>query len=110
MYIPKGSYRIRRGLSVLLIGALLLPSLSSGVTLAHDGQHGGPSGHLPGTVANVELIAVEEVTQTEGIVADVAVSPDGPPCWPLWAKVTPLERDGSSNAPISRTDSACRIR
>ena len=77
MYIPKGSYRIRQALSVLLLSALLLPSLSSGVTLAHDGQHGGLDGHLPGTAENVELIAIEEVTQTEGLVADVAVSPDG---------------------------------
>lgn len=77
MSVPRNSYRLRQILSVLLIGALLLPSLSSGVTFAHNGQHGGPGGHLPGTVENVTLIGKAIVTQTEGLVADVAVSPDG---------------------------------
>ena len=45
-------------------------------------QHGDNEGHLLGSGAfgDVELVGQEEVTQTEGLVADVAVSPDG-----MWA-------------------------
>lgn len=47
---------------------------------AHPGdQHGPLSGHLLGNGAfgNIEFVSNEIVTNTEGLVADVAISPDG---------------------------------
>lgn len=68
-------------LRVVLLFVLLLPA-TSGEMLAHDGQHGIPDGHLLGSGAfgNIQLVSVERVTQTNDLVADVAVSPDG-----MWA-------------------------
>lgn len=45
-------------------------------------QHGPTTDHLIGTggFGNIELVSVERVTSTPGLVADVAVSPDG-----MWA-------------------------
>ena len=58
---------------VFLSLSLLLPI---GSVIA---QHGPTSDHLLGTGAfgNIELLSVEEVTQTPGLVADVAVNPAG---------------------------------
>ena len=62
-------------IAILLTLALILSTI--GVATAHQD---GPSGaHLFGTGAwgNIELLSVEEVTQTAGLVADVAVNPAG---------------------------------
>ena len=50
-----------------------------GPAWAHPDQHGDPAGHLLGTGAwgNIELVGKVRVTNTKGLVADVAVSPDG---------------------------------
>lgn len=58
---------------VFLSLSLLLPI--GGVTA----QHGPTSDHLLGSGAfgNIELLSVEEVTQTPGLVADVTVNPAG---------------------------------
>jgi hypothetical protein len=58
------------------IGAMvLLP----GAAAAHPGQHGPTEGHLLGDGAEgkIELVDVVDVTDTEDLVADVTVSPDG---------------------------------
>ncbi len=70
--------RLRSILSMLIIVAtvvVLMLSLSG--TAA--GQHGPTSDHLLGSGAfgNIELLSVEEVTQTPDLVADVAVNPAG---------------------------------
>ncbi|MBE0680628.1 MAG: hypothetical protein IH589_01840 [Anaerolineales bacterium] len=62
-------------IAILLTLALVLSTI--GVATAHQD---GPSGaHLFGTGAwgNIELLSVAEVTQTAGLVADVAVNPAG---------------------------------
>src|SRR3990172_4946531 len=64
--------------SFLVLTVLLVTIVP--VALAHPGdQHGPLSGHLLGTGAfgNIEFISNEIVTNTEGLVADVAISPDG---------------------------------
>jgi hypothetical protein len=60
---------------VALAAALAAPAAAT----AHPVQHGTPDGHLLGSGAwgNLELLAVERVTTTPDLVADVAVSPDG---------------------------------
>ena len=63
----------------LLIVAVLLVAIVP-VASAHPGdQHGPLGGHLLGTGAygNIDLVSELELTQTEGLVADVAVSPNG---------------------------------
>ncbi|MBA2769826.1 MAG: hypothetical protein H0U35_12010 [Sporichthyaceae bacterium] len=84
----------RAALALLAAGGLVLaaPGFASGdagasggasdVMPVPDAQHGPSDGHLIGSGAwgGVELVSKEEVTQTEGLVADVAVSPDG-----MWA-------------------------
>nr|MBA2768344.1 hypothetical protein [Sporichthyaceae bacterium] len=83
----------RAALALVTAGGLLLaaPGLASGDAgtsgaadsmSVPDAQHGTTDGHLvgPGEWGGVDLISTEEVTQTEGLVADVAVSPDG-----MWA-------------------------
>jgi hypothetical protein len=62
---------------VAAIAALTLVTVGSAA--GHGGQHGPLSGHLLGSGAfgNIEFVSKLEVTQTEGLVADVAVSPDG---------------------------------
>lgn len=62
-------------IAILLMLALVLSTI--GIATAHQD---GPSGdHLFGAGAwgNIELLGVAEVTQTEGLVADVAVNPAG---------------------------------
>jgi len=53
-----------------LLGALVLPAGAA----AHPGQHGSNEGHLLGTgdYGKIKLVGQVEVTQTEGLVADVA--------------------------------------
>ena len=53
-----------------IAASLLLPATAA----AHPGQHGGDAGHLTGTGdwGKVQFLGHEEVTQTEGLVADVA--------------------------------------
>lgn len=68
--------RLLRSCLVLLV--LLTSTVPS--ALAHPGdQHGPLGGHLVGTGAfgNIQFVSKEVVTGTEGLVADVAVSPDG---------------------------------
>lgn len=63
--------------SIAILLTLALVSSTIGVATAHQD---GPSGaHLFGTGAwgNIELLGVAEVTQTAGLVADVAVNPAG---------------------------------
>jgi hypothetical protein len=69
----------RRTPVVALVGALALSTLSTGIAAAHPDQHGVNDGHLLGTGAwgKIELLDVVELTQTEGLIADVTVSPDG---------------------------------
>src|SRR3990172_4714372 len=64
--------------SFLVLTVLLVTIVP--VALAHPGdQHGPLSGHLIGTGewGNIDFISKLELTQTEGLVADVAISPDG---------------------------------
>ncbi len=60
---------------VLLSSAALVLALAP----AAAAQHGPTTDHLIGTgeFGTLEHVATEEVTQTPGLVADVAVSPDG---------------------------------
>lgn len=60
---------------VLLSSAALVLSLAP----VAAGQHGPTTDHLigSGSFGTLELVATERVTQTPGLVADVAVSPDG---------------------------------
>jgi len=69
----KGLLRSGAALAVL-VGVGLFAAAAD----AHH-QHGELTGHLigPGAFGNIELLSVEEVTQTPGLVADVAVSPNG---------------------------------
>ncbi|MEX0666711.1 MAG: hypothetical protein WD313_00060, partial [Acidimicrobiia bacterium] len=57
---------------------MLDPLGGAGSALAHD-QHGPGTDHLLGTGAfgSIELISTLELTQTPGLVADVAVNPAG---------------------------------
>ena len=56
-----------------LLGTVLMPATPAGA------QHGPTSDHLIGTGAygNIEFVGREDLTDTPGLVADVAVSPDG---------------------------------
>src|SRR3990172_10832841 len=62
----------------LIIFTLISATGGSFVRIA-NAQHGPTSDHLLGSGAfgDIELLGVEEVTTTRGLVADVAVSPDG---------------------------------
>jgi hypothetical protein len=64
--------------SVAITGALLIALSSTTVALAHD-QHGPGTDHLLGAGAfgTIELIEALELTDTPGLVADVAVNPAG---------------------------------
>ena len=55
-------------------GAIAALVLSTGAAISHPGQHGPNEGHLLGTGdwGKIKLVGQEEVTQTEGLVADVA--------------------------------------
>lgn len=59
-----------------IITLVLVLSMIGNATAHQDGPSGA---HLAGTGAwgNIELLSVEEVTQTPGLVADVAVNPAG---------------------------------
>jgi hypothetical protein len=66
--------------SFLVLAVLLVTIVPT--ALAHPGdddQHGPLGGHLLGTGAygNIDLVSKLDLTQTEGLVADVAISPDG---------------------------------
>lgn len=58
--------------------ALMLALSSAGSAIAHD-QHGPGTDHLAGTGAwgSIDLVSSLELTQTPGLVADVAVNPAG---------------------------------
>ena len=60
--------------ALLVVLALVISGVGSAVA-----QHGPTSDHLIGTgeFGNIELVSVERVTNTPGLVADVAVDPDG---------------------------------
>ncbi|HEX2029212.1 MAG TPA: hypothetical protein VHF25_14555 [Nitriliruptorales bacterium] len=63
-----------------LTAVLALCALLPGTTaLAHPGQHGADEGHLlgPGAFGDLEFVAKLDVTDTDDLIADVAVSPDG---------------------------------
>ena len=64
---------MRKSLVPVLLAALV-SLLISGPAGAHPDQHGEPDGHLFGTgdYGKIELVGQLEVTQTEGLVADVA--------------------------------------
>lgn len=68
----------RRALFLGLVAALTLATASAPVE-AHPGQHGTPDGHLLGTGAfgDLEFVGKVNVTDTNDLVADVAVDPHG---------------------------------
>lgn len=60
--------------------ALAALTLSAGLASAHpDAQHGDLDGHLIGTGewGKIDLLGVVDLTDTNDLIADVAVSPDG---------------------------------
>lgn len=64
--------------SFVVLAILLTTSVPA--VMAHPGdQDGDDDGHLIGTgeYGNIEFVSSERVTTTEGLVADVAISPDG---------------------------------
>lgn len=67
--------------SVLALGsAVLLLGLLSPAAVAHPGQHGTTEGHLIGTGESGKIDLLGQVTVAdaeEGLIADVAVDPDG---------------------------------
>ena len=65
--------RTRRRTTVPLLVAMMT-LLTASTAAANPGQHGGDDGHLTGTGewGKIELVGQVEVTQTEGLVADVA--------------------------------------
>ena len=67
--------------SVLAFGsAILLLGVLSPAALAHPGQHGTTEGHLIGTGewGKIDLLGQVRVADAEeGLIADVAVDPDG---------------------------------
>ena len=72
----KGALEMKRTLISSLLTLVLVLSTIGTVTAHQDGPGGA---HLTGTGAwgNIELLSVEELTQTAGLVADVAVNPAG---------------------------------
>ena len=64
---------------VAAVATLALSLLGTFSVSAHDGQHGPLTGHLIGSGAygNIDFVSKLELTQTEGLVADVAISPNG---------------------------------
>ncbi len=71
--------RMRTWLRGLGFAAVALSLTVIPVTARENGQHGPTSDHLVGSGAfgNIDFVSVEEVTNTPGLVADVAISPDG---------------------------------
>ncbi len=72
---------MRRGPGLTLLVSLFTAAaavLTPGVAVAGPGQHGGDEGHLLGTgeSGTIELVGQVEVTQTDGLVADVAAYGD----------------------------------
>ena len=78
----------RRTPVVALVSALALSTLSTGIAAAHPDQHGVNDGHLlgPGEWGKIDLLGVVELTQTEGLIADVTVSPDGDTAFLNWGE------------------------
>ena len=72
---------------VALVSALALSTLSTGIAAAHPDQHGVNDGHLLGPgEGKIDLLGVVELTQTEGLIADVTVSPDGDTAFLNWGE------------------------
>ncbi len=65
---------MRKKLVPVVVAAAIGGLLVAGPAAAHPGQHGSNEGHLLGTGewGKIELVGQAEVTQTEGLVADVA--------------------------------------
>ncbi len=65
---------MRRKLVPVVVAAAIAGLLVAGPAAALPGQHGSDEGHLLGTgdFGKIELVGQAEVTQTEGLVADVA--------------------------------------
>lgn len=63
----------------ILFLSVFLGAIVPGASAHPDDQHGPTSGHLLGTgeFGNIDFVSNEIVTTTEGLVADVAISPDG---------------------------------
>src|SRR5680860_1003393 len=64
----------------VMLSAVVLSAFGLTGAAAHpDGQHGFDEGHLLGTgeYGKIELLDVVDVTDTDDLIADVAVSPDG---------------------------------
>jgi hypothetical protein len=64
---------------VPIISAVVLLVVAGAASADPGHQHGTEDGHLlgPGEWGKIELVGVVELTQTEGLIADVTVSPDG---------------------------------
>jgi len=71
---------VRRRFAVLLalVGALAATLFVAAGAGAHPGQHGTDEGHLLGAGAwgKLEFVSKLDVTDTEDLIADVAVDPD----------------------------------
>ncbi|MBA2726107.1 MAG: hypothetical protein H0U53_08975, partial [Actinobacteria bacterium] len=69
--------RRKRAMLAVSLASLLVVGLA-GAVAANPGQHGSNDGHLLGTGdwGKIELVGQLEVTQTEGLVADVAAYGD----------------------------------
>ncbi|HEX6235035.1 MAG TPA: hypothetical protein VFZ63_18035 [Jiangellaceae bacterium] len=66
--------------AVALVSAVSLAILGATVAEADpDGQHGTDEGHLvgPGEWGKIDLLDVVDLTDTDDLIADVTVSPDG---------------------------------
>ncbi len=63
----------------VLLGALALAIATSSTVVAHPDQHGTPDGHLIGSGAtgDLELLSILDLTDTNDLIADVAVDPGG---------------------------------
>src|SRR5918993_2318850 len=76
----RGKAMQRRRPVVVCVSALALAALSAAPAAADpDDQHGTDEGHLIGTGewGKIDLLDVVDVTDTEDLIADVTVSPDG---------------------------------
>ena len=103
--------------SVLALGsAILLLGVLSPAALAHPGQHGTTEGHLIGTGEWGKIDFLGQVTVAdaeEGLIADVAVDPDGDYAYlARWvARSAPAQRvTGRMVASTSSTSLTWRIR
>jgi hypothetical protein len=81
----RGSRRSRKlSLLIALVGALVATLFVAAVAGAHPIQHGPPDGHLTGSGAfgDIELTGKLDVTNTNDLIADVAVDPKRRICLP----------------------------